>query len=79
MKTPRSDAIELKYCKLGSKEHTNWANELRQFELEIQAVADLIWSTRWASDDDHYQKMVGIAAEIRSGNYETLTALTKAK
>lgn len=41
----------------------------------VERLADLIWNTRWASDDEDYQRMVGIAAEVRSGNFKTLDSL----
>ena len=41
----------------------------------LEKLANLIWNTRWVSDEEDYQNMVGIAAEIRSGNFKTLDSL----
>ncbi len=41
----------------------------------LMKMVELAWGTRWVSEESDYQHMVGIAAEIRSGNYETIDAL----
>lgn len=40
----------------------------------LMALAGLIWETRWAGEQEDYQQMVGIAAEIRSGNFDGIDA-----
>ena len=43
----------------------------------LKALANLVWETRWVSDQDDYQRMVGIAAEIRSGNFKVIDAVMR--
>jgi hypothetical protein len=40
----------------------------------LRTLANMIWETRWVSDAEDYQRMVGIAAEIRSGNFGGIDA-----
>lgn len=35
-------------------------------------LANLVWETRWVSEEAAYQNLVGIAAEILSGNFNSI-------
>lgn len=43
---------------------------LRKDGERLLTLAKLVWETRWVSDDAKYQDVVGIAAEINSGNFD---------
>ena len=53
-------------------------NELRADKERFEALCDLIWRTRRISEHEDYQQIVGLVAEIRSGNYESIDAARKA-
>lgn len=42
-------------------------------------LANLVWESRWVSEDEDYMNVVGIAAEIRSGNFASLDKLPTVK
>lgn len=38
----------------------------------LLVICNLIWESRWASDAEDYQTLVGLAAEVSSGNFDSL-------
>ena len=53
-------------------------NKVKEDGKRLRKLAELIWDTRWISDDcDDYQKLVGIAAEIRSDSFQAIDAAMK--
>jgi hypothetical protein len=46
-----------------------------KYKSRLEKLANLVWETRWVSEDEDYQKLVGIAAEIRSGNFKGVDSL----
>lgn len=44
----------------------------KEYENRLKALSKLIWDTRWVSEEQDYQDMVGIAAEINSGNFTAI-------
>lgn len=45
----------------------------------LEELVNLIWETRWVSDDSDYQDMVAIAAAMRSGNLKPIDKLISEK
>jgi hypothetical protein len=39
-------------------------------EQRLNKLVELIWATRWVSEESDYQDLVGMAAAIRSGNFD---------
>lgn len=49
--------------------------ELQKDKARLETLANLVWESRWASKENDYQEMVGIVAEIRSGNFNGIDAV----
>lgn len=46
--------------------------ELNQANNRLVNLANKVWDTRWITDDTEYQSLIGVAAEIRSGNLKSV-------
>jgi septal ring factor EnvC (AmiA/AmiB activator) len=51
--------------------------QLIKVQERLNKLVNLVWTTRWVSEEEDYQKLLGIAAAIRSGNYEPIDAMAK--
>lgn len=66
---------------LRNKVQRESAQEVARAKLQLEVakrrlhkLAEMVWETRWATDEEDYQHMVGVAAEIRSGNMKGIDA-----
>lgn len=66
----KESAVEaVKACFPSAQEEKKAASPAEnEDKARLQTLALMIWESRWVSEDTNYEKMVGIAAEIRSGN-----------
>jgi ATP-dependent exoDNAse (exonuclease V) beta subunit len=57
------------------REKAQLKEQLALSQARLSKITQLVWDTRWVSADDAYQNMVGIAAEVNSGNFESIDKL----
>lgn len=41
-----------------------------ELELALKGLADMVWESRWVSEEQDYMDSVGCAAAVRSGNID---------
>lgn len=74
---PQGETQECEFCEIdGLGNHAERCpvslerrlREAEKYKERLKVFAGLVWKTRWVSEDDEYQQVVGMAASIQSGN-----------